>query len=138
MGLFLCPYFWSVFHGEADVVLAIDGRELHHAVSEGGIVFGNGVLAFFQNRKVMLNGLPVCILVVDFRGMCDVSGWRDIVAVAAGWFHTMGLRSDGTVVAAGRNNNGQCDVSGWRNIKLPANVEAGQNATAPRDQMFKQ
>ncbi|MDQ0194807.1 hypothetical protein J2T20_003178 [Paenibacillus wynnii] len=41
-------------------------------------------------------------------GQCDVSGWRDIVAVAAGNVHmatntgnahTIGLKSDGTVAA---------------------------------------
>jgi len=46
-------------------------------------------------------------------GQCNVSGWRDIVAVSAGEFHTVGLKSDGTVVAAGWNGYGQCDVSGW-------------------------
>ncbi|MFQ8837636.1 MAG: hypothetical protein ACLR8L_07105 [Oscillospiraceae bacterium] len=45
-----------------------------------------------------------------------MSGWRDIVAVAAGVFHTVGLKSDGTVVAVGYKEDGQCDVSGWRDI----------------------
>ena len=40
-------------------------------------------------------------------------GWRDLVAVSAGREHTVGLRSDGTVVATGDNGYGQCDVSGW-------------------------
>ena len=43
-------------------------------------------------------------------GQCDISGWRDVVAVAAGNVHmatntanahTLGLESDGTVVAEG-------------------------------------
>ena len=49
-------------------------------------------------------------------GQCDVSDWRDIVAVAAGSAHTVGLRRDGTVVAVGRNFYGQCDVGDWRDI----------------------
>ena len=39
----------------------------------------------------------------NYAGQCDVSGWRDIVAVAAGKFHTVGLKRDGTVVAVGWN-----------------------------------
>ena len=39
-----------------------------------------------------------------------------IVAVSAGWMHTVGLKSDGTVVATGDNGAGQCDVSGWTDI----------------------
>ncbi|GAA4675917.1 hypothetical protein [Gordonia humi] len=53
-------------------------------------------------------------------GECDVGGWTDVVAVAAGNVHTarntgrshtVGLRSDGTVVATGWNGDGQCDVT---------------------------
>ena len=58
-------------------------------------------------------------------GQCDVSGWCDIVAVAAGNVHmatntgnahTIGLKSDGTVVAVGWNKHDQCDVNDWRDI----------------------
>ena len=52
-------------------------------------------------------------------GQCGVSGWTDIVAIAAGSSPTVGLRSDGTVVAAGANDDGQCYVSGWKDIKVP-------------------
>ena len=36
--------------------------------------------------------------------------------IAAGVSHTVGLKSDGTVLAAGWNAYGQCDVSGWADI----------------------
>ena len=36
--------------------------------------------------------------------------------VAAGSYHTVGLRGDGTVVAVGRNDYEQCDVGGWSDI----------------------
>ena len=51
--------------------------------------------------------------------LADVSiGWTDIIQVAEGptsW-HTVGLKSDGTVLATGYNGYGQCDVAGWTNI----------------------
>ena len=44
----------------------------------------------------------------------------DTIAVretlAAGSLHTVGLKADGTVVAAGWNRDGQCDVSDWTDI----------------------
>lgn len=36
--------------------------------------------------------------------------------VAAGLFHTAGLKSNGRVVAVGSNDWGQCNVGGWRSI----------------------
>lgn len=40
-----------------------------------------------------------------------------ITDVAAGEYFTLGLRQNGTVVAAGDNGKGQCDVSGWTEIE---------------------
>lgn len=45
----------------------------------------------------------------DKHNQCDVSGWIDIVAIAAGTNHTIGLKLDGTVVAVGWNEYGQCN-----------------------------
>ena len=39
-----------------------------------------------------------------------------MVAVSAGYYHSVGLRSDGTVVAVGFNDYGQCDVEQWTDI----------------------
>jgi len=46
------------------------------------------------------------------RGQCDVGGWTNIVQVAAGGRHTVGLKADGTMVAVGHNLYGQCNVGG--------------------------
>jgi hypothetical protein len=46
----------------------------------------------------------------------DVSDWRDVIAVYAGYIHTVGLKSDGTVVAVGNNEYEQLNVSDWRDI----------------------
>ena len=44
--------------------------------------------------------------------------------VSGGCSHTVGLKSDGTVVAVGDNNEyGQCNVSDWTNIKLPSSTK---------------
>ena len=46
--------------------------------------------------------------------------------IAAGYCHTVALKSDGTVVAAGANNYGQCNVSDWRDIVA---ISAGMSHT---------
>lgn len=51
-------------------------------------------------------------------GQCKVSGWSNIAAISGSYYHTVGLRSDGTVVAAGEpDDDGKCKVSGWKNIR---------------------
>ena len=45
------------------------------------------------------------------HGQCTVpSPNEDFIAVAAGEFHSLGLKADGSIVAWGNNNSGQCDV----------------------------
>ena len=43
---------------------------------------------------------------------------QDIIAV--GFYHTVGLQSDGTVVACGNNSFGQCDVGALHDVKAVA------------------
>jgi alpha-tubulin suppressor-like RCC1 family protein len=62
-------------------------------------------------------------------GQCDVGNWTDIIQVAAGYGHTVGLKSDGTVIAVGGNQWGQCNVSGWTDI---TQVAAGSYHTVGR------
>ena len=47
-------------------------------------------------------------------GQCNVESWNDIVAIYAGDMHTVGLKSDGTVIATGKNDVGQCDTGEWK------------------------
>ena len=56
-------------------------------------------------------------------GECEVSDWRDIVAVSTGSGCIFGLKANGTVTAIGNNLDEQCEVSDWTNIVA---VSAGQ------------
>lgn len=49
-------------------------------------------------------------------GEINVALWSDIISVATGTYHSVGLTSDGHVVVAGDNRFGQCDVSEWEDI----------------------
>ena len=50
----------------------------------------------------------------------EISRWANLgtvdAMVSAGFEHTVGLRSDGTVVTAGSNGWGQCEVASWSGI----------------------
>jgi hypothetical protein len=59
-------------------------------------------------------------------GQCDVGNWTGIIQVAEGERYTVGLKSDGTVVAVGYNGFGQCDVGNWTDI---TQVAAGEYHT---------
>jgi alpha-tubulin suppressor-like RCC1 family protein len=49
----------------------------------------------------------------NYDGQCNVGGWTGIDQVAAGWYHTVGLKSDGTVVAAGA----EIELAKWNLIE---------------------
>ena len=47
-------------------------------------------------------------------------GWTDIAAVAISPFHTVGVKTDGTVAASGDIQYGQCQVEDWTDIQAAA------------------
>ena len=49
-------------------------------------------------------------------GQCYVSDWRDIIAIAAGDLHTLGLYYDGTVLGVGEYLDGRLDIEEWHDI----------------------
>ena len=62
----------------------------------------------------------------------EIKRWKNIVAISGGGDgfmrcgHIVGLRADGTVVAAGNNDYGQCNVEAWHDIVA---IAAGTNHT---------
>ena len=59
-------------------------------------------------------------------GMLQFESWNNIVDIATGFSHTVGLRADGTVLATGTNSSGQCDVEEWTDVVC---IAAGKNCT---------
>lgn len=50
------------------------------------------------------------------QNQCNVSKWKNIISISAHNDHTIGLKSDHTVISAGDNTYGQRKVGGWKNI----------------------
>ena len=50
----------------------------------------------------------------------------DVATIAAGTYHMVGLKENGTIVAVGYNGYGQLNVSSWTNIKA---IAAGAHHT---------
>ena len=61
---------------------------------------------------VIAGGLNYCR---DY-GQLNIDDWKNIAAVSAGLYHTVGLKADGAVVAVGNNESGQCNVGDWAGI----------------------
>ncbi len=86
---------------------------------------GNMVLAAF-NRTVCVKSDGTVITTKALKNrefekiIRQTAEWRDIVAISGGSEFTIGLKSDGTVVATEYGEKkfygGQCDISEWKNI----------------------
>lgn len=50
------------------------------------------------------------------QNQCNVSKWKNIIYISASSNHTIGLKSDHTVISAGDNTYGQRKVGSWKNI----------------------
>lgn len=49
-------------------------------------------------------------------GQCEVEGLSGIVAIAAGKYHTVCVKADGSVISIGDKSSNQNNVYGWTNI----------------------
>ncbi len=68
-------------------------------------------------------------MILDDNNMEDKAIWArtmsggtvtGILQVAAGQYHTVVVKSDGTVVAVGSNYSGQCEVDSWSDLQRVA------------------
>lgn len=112
------------------------GEELIALTEEGAILSLSGLynaetISKWTDIKVLYGEFSTCVYALSNDGQVqgmgyyydnsdwslnDVENWEDIVYIAPAFDFVVGLKSDGTVVAAGKNDYGQCQVSGWKNI----------------------
>ena len=86
-----------------------------------------------ENRRMLLPALSSIALVFSLiipaspLNMAPATAQGNVTPmIAVSDWHTVGLKSDGTVVAVGENDYGQCDVGNWTDI---VNVAVGEYHT---------
>lgn len=74
------------------------------------VLYNNSTLCLKNDGTVLTTGGD------NTFGELNVSDWTDIIEISCGLHHTVGLKTDGTVIATGNNDYGKCDVSSWSDI----------------------
>jgi alpha-tubulin suppressor-like RCC1 family protein len=84
-----------------------------------------GIISAETDRTVVLveDG---SVMATSSNGQNDLRYWQDMAAIASGNQHTVGLKKDGTAVAAGNEAHGRLNVEEWSNL---VNVAAGAEHT---------
>ncbi|MBE7022295.1 MAG: hypothetical protein E7414_03655 [Ruminococcaceae bacterium] len=76
---------------------------------------GTVIIATNETRKVV--NLDFSYETINtWQEFKDVFTWRDVKKISASFNHVVGLRKDGTVVAAGQNRYGQLSVNEWTDV----------------------
>ncbi len=75
-------------------------------------------IAICQDSVVALNedGKVSLAATSEDAALASVASWKNIIYLAAGQGHVLGLDVNGCVIAAGENSQGQCDVHTWKDI----------------------
>ena len=126
----------TYYNGQSWNFTWVNGRTLSQAVSGDTTVsyvydktnglrlsktVGDVVYEYFYADSRLMR-----MTISDKHGQHDATKWTDITAVAADTYHVVGLKTDGTVVAAGLSDGGRCAVEKWKNIRA---IGAGYNHT---------
>ncbi len=114
-------------YGQCDVsdwkdIVAISSNTKHSV----GLKKDGTVVAASSERYATWDIAPDGSYIQAECPQCIVSDWKDIVAVSAGYEHTVGVKKDGSVIAVGDNYYFQCDINDWKDV---VRVSAGSDYT---------
>jgi len=147
-GMLSTGYAWAVGVQTDGTVVVTDNGELGAgAVDEWGDIIAVDAGMYFvaglkSDGTVVVTGSYIDYEALsagateqeNYRKMFDVSGWSDIVEIAAGSNHLVGLKADGTVCVVGyRYNAGmQCDIDDWSDV-VSISANAGNTVALKAD-----
>jgi alpha-tubulin suppressor-like RCC1 family protein len=107
----------GVLAGKTVVAVAAGGNHSLALCSDGTVVaWGNNGYGQLGNTSTTDSSVPVLI------SSLGVLANKTVVAISAGWWHSMALCSDGTVIAWGRNYYGELGNSTKINSSSPVAV----------------
>lgn len=103
----------------SDGSVVLDGTCRYELLWEGfsaaeEIAIGGAHIAIRTFRDVVVSSGA------NGNNQCNTVFWDDIVEIDAGAKFTIGLKSDGTMLATGNNDYGQCNVAGFSDIRMPS------------------
>lgn len=105
---------------EAERIARQKAKELQDAANKmrGRYIAASGMIASSLYHVVALkpDGTVIATGKND-NGQCNVSGWRNVIAVACDTNGTVGLTAQGTVLYTGSTYHRQNQCTSWRNIK---------------------
>ncbi len=86
-------------------------------MSSAAMLFGCGTQSAPDKNSPLtgVSSLSFAKAALSLSAVCQSSS--DTATVAAGLYHTVGIKKDGTVLAVGSNGKGQLNVSSWTGIK---------------------
>jgi alpha-tubulin suppressor-like RCC1 family protein len=70
--------------------------------------------AKIRSKRIYLRAIVIFSVALLFSFALESPALSVQPQVAAGYSHTVGLKSDGTVVAVGDNSYGQCNTYDWK------------------------
>lgn len=109
-----------------------DSKELYCSLINDRCLDDNGSSIFLKkDGTVVVNTiLPENNKEITDEYNKQTESWRNVKSVSSGSYFVLGLKNDGTVYSAGRNNAGQCDTETWKNIiQLSANEHSALGLT---------
>lgn len=91
-------------------------REFDHAPYTAVSMYFYHLAALRADGRVDVVVRANCYETQADRNACQVEDWENVVQVAAGCYHTLGLKRDGTVYYAGSDARHRAQVEGWTDV----------------------
>ncbi|MBR2798886.1 MAG: peptidoglycan-binding protein, partial [Clostridia bacterium] len=127
----LCPFARNGLLGLTKAGVHSLGYSLRYAFWQAGRSYKDSDkyirdITEYKKDSIVLEGSLFCIMSDGTVGVAEegneygadkVNKWNSIIALSSSYYHTVGVKRDGTVIATGKKGIVSCNVKNWRSIK---------------------